>query len=158
LREVKNNEKQIAYSLLESGKATIFSGSEQIQLTNEDVKITCLPPEGTIFVEDEEKKISVLLSKERDEALIAEGVLRDIARRIQDARKRAGLNPPEIINQVVLAGLDDENKRLLENNLQELAKLVRAKTVTISEDLPPSSMQFDYDFEGCKLRIGIKKL
>lgn len=158
LREVKNNEKQIAYSLLESGKATIFSGSEQIQLTNEDVKITCLPPEGTVFVEDEEKKISVLLSKERDEALIAEGVLRDIARRIQDARKRAGLNPPEIINQVVLAGLDDENKRLLENNLQELAKLVRAKTVTISEDLPPSSMQFDYDFEGCKLRIGIKKL
>ncbi|MEM0161733.1 MAG: class I tRNA ligase family protein, partial [Thermoproteota archaeon] len=156
VKEVKNNEKQIAHSLLESGKATIFLNNMQIQLTNEDVKITYLPPDETVFVEDTEKKISVLLSKKRDETLLAEGILRDIARRIQDARKRAGLNPPEIIEQVVLVGLDDETRKLMHGNLQELAKLVRAKEVIISENLPPSSISFDYDFEGFKLRIGIK--
>lgn len=158
INEIKKNEKQVINALLKAGEAVIFLDGEQVKLTIEDVKIAYSPPEGTIFVEDEEKRICVLLLKERDEVLVTEGVLRDIARRVQDARKRAGLNPPEIISQVVISGLDDENKKVLKDNLQELAKLVRAKEVVIANDLPPSLLEFDYEFEGYTLRIGIKKL
>jgi len=78
-------------------------------------------------------ELHVLLDTHRDEALEGEGLMRDLARRVQALRKELGFMPTDILNAVHVAELDSKSVKLLEPHLTEMAELVRAKKVHVYE-------------------------
>ena len=82
-----------------------------------------------------EGDLMVSLDSERDAGLLGEGVMRDLARRVQALRKDLGFSPTDMLEAVHLAGLDDETKGLLEPLLGVMAGLVRARKVSLYRDM-----------------------
>jgi len=78
--------------------------------------------------------LRVLLDTERDAGLLGEGVMRDLARRVQALRKELGFVPTDVLGAVYLAGLDAETRRLVMPFLVEMAGLVRAGRVSVFGD------------------------
>jgi len=74
-------------------------------------------------------EIQVLLDISRDKKLLGEGVMRDLARRVQALRKELGFIPTDILKTVHFAELDQETIKLLESHLTEMTELVKAKKV-----------------------------
>jgi isoleucyl-tRNA synthetase len=81
-----------------------------------------------------EGDLTVLLDSKRDAGLLGEGVMRDLARRVQALRKDMGFSPTDMLEAVHLAGLDDETRDLLEPLLGVMASLVRAKNVSLYKE------------------------
>jgi hypothetical protein len=78
-------------------------------------------------------ELHVLVDTHRDEALEGEGLMRDLARRVQALRKELGFMPTDMLNAVHVAELDSKSIKLLEPYLTEMAELVRAKKVYVQE-------------------------
>src|SRR3989339_623368 len=76
-----------------------------------------------------EGELTVMISGQRDDSLLGEGIMRDFARRVQALRKELGYMPTDILDGVHIAELDEESARLLESHLDEMAALVRTKKV-----------------------------
>jgi isoleucyl-tRNA synthetase len=76
-----------------------------------------------------EENIQVFLDAHRDEALLGEGLMRDLARRVQSLRKELGYMPGDILEAIHIAELNDESIKLLKLYLKEMEELVRAKKI-----------------------------
>jgi isoleucyl-tRNA synthetase len=76
-----------------------------------------------------EDDIRVFLDVHRDESLLGEGLMRDLARRVQSLRKELGYVPTDVLEAVHIAELEDESIRLLKPYLKMMEELVRAKNV-----------------------------
>ncbi|MGC8999247.1 MAG: isoleucine--tRNA ligase [Candidatus Bathyarchaeia archaeon] len=108
------------------------------------------------WVEASEKGISVYLDVYRDEKLLGEGLMRDIARRVQSLRKELGYVPTDILNSVHIAGLDEESVRLLQSYLGEMAELVRAKKVHLNKSRDEVNAKWhEYPLDEKKIYIAI---
>jgi isoleucyl-tRNA synthetase len=99
-----------------------------------------------------ESGIHVLLDTHRGEALEGEGLMRDIARRVQALRKELGFMPTDILEAVHVAELDPESTKLLEPYLTEMAELVRAKKVYVHKE------RLDVKAEWHERRLDDKKI
>ncbi|MCL2135477.1 MAG: isoleucine--tRNA ligase [Candidatus Bathyarchaeota archaeon] len=102
------------------------------------VQYTTTPTLNCTDVEDwastQENDITVILSKQRDDTLIGEGIMRDLARRTQALRKELGFTPTDIIEAVYIAELDTESTQLLTPYLEEMAILVRTKKINLTNN------------------------
>jgi len=78
-----------------------------------------------------EDEITVWLDTVRDDSLEGEGLMRDLARRVQALRKELGFQPTDIVEAVHIAELEPKNVQLLEPYLTEMKELVRAKAVNV---------------------------
>ena len=93
--------------------------------------------------------LRVLLDTKRDSSLLGEGLMRDLARRVQALRKELGFMPTEVLEVVYLAGLDEEMFRLLEPFLSEMADLVRARTVRLVRNKNEVTAEWcEFSFDG----------
>ena len=81
------------------------------------------------WISTSEDDLFTFVNIKRDTALMGEGLMRDIARRVQSLRKDMGFVPTEFLNSVNIAELDSENKKLLLPYLDEMADLVRTRKV-----------------------------
>lgn len=86
---------------------------------------------GSEWVSAIESEISIVISGQRDEKLLGEGIMRDLARRVQALRKELGYLPSDVLDGVHIAGLDAESSKLVENYLIEMAELVRTRKVNL---------------------------
>ncbi|MEM2466244.1 MAG: class I tRNA ligase family protein, partial [Candidatus Bathyarchaeia archaeon] len=102
-----------------------------------------------------EKNVSVYLDIHRDEKLLGEGLMRDIARRVQSLRKELGYMPTDILNTVKIAGLDEESIKLLEPYLGEMSELVRAKRIQLHQSLEVVAEWHEYSLDEKKIYIAI---
>jgi len=92
--------------------------------------------------------LQALIDTHRDETLQGEGLMRDLARRVQALRKELGFTPTEILNAVYLAELDDERTKLLQPHLETLVELVRTRKIHLQEtrnDLEAEWHEFKLD-------------
>jgi isoleucyl-tRNA synthetase len=85
--------------------------------------------EGENWVSSQEDTLTVFVSKQRDDALLGEGIMRDLSRRVQALRKEMGFVPTDVLESAHVAELDAESITLLEPYLSEMAGLVRARKV-----------------------------
>jgi isoleucyl-tRNA synthetase len=76
-----------------------------------------------------EGDVTVCISGQRDDTLLGEGTMRDLARRVQALRKELGYMPTDILDAVHIADLEAESMALLKPYLEEMAGLVRTKKV-----------------------------
>ncbi|MCL5671890.1 MAG: class I tRNA ligase family protein [Thaumarchaeota archaeon] len=95
-------------------------------------ELTVTPAEG--FEVAEKGGVFVALPKVRDRKLVAEGLVRDLARRLQALRKEKGFVPTAMLRSASVAGLEPEDLEFVEPLKDELAYLVRAKRVSLSAE------------------------
>lgn len=124
--------------------------AEYCQETPEHVKT-----EAEKWASATEKGISVYLDTHRDEKLLGEGLMRDIARRVQSLRKELGYIPTDILNTVHIAELDEESIKLLQPYLDEMAELVRAQKVQLHKSREAKAEWHEYPLDEKKIYIAI---
>jgi isoleucyl-tRNA synthetase len=114
---------------------TMLKGVEELFLELSNVKTVEYAQKAPQYTSKEgwvsatEDNIQVFLDIHRDEALLGEGLMRDLARRVQSLRKELSYMPTDILEAVYIAELDDESIRLLKPYLKEMEALVRTKSV-----------------------------
>jgi isoleucyl-tRNA synthetase len=112
-----------------------LKGVEELFLELTNVKIAEFSDRTPAYASNEgwvsavEGDVQVFLDTQRDEKLLGEGLMRDLARRVQALRKELGYVPTDVLSDVFVAELDDENVRLLEPFKEEMQELVRATKV-----------------------------
>jgi isoleucyl-tRNA synthetase len=103
-----------------------------------------------------EGNMQVLVFTQRDEKLLGEGVMRDLARRVQALRKELGFSPTDVLAAVHLAELDAETTRLLEPYLTEMADLVRTRKVEVHTERDEVEAEWhEYAFDDKKVYVAI---
>jgi isoleucyl-tRNA synthetase len=111
---------------------------------------------GENWVSSQQDEITVFLSGQRDDKLLGEGIMRDLARRVQALRKEMGFVPTEILESVHIADLDAENMGLLEPYLEEMAGLVRARKVYLHSSYSEVQAEWrESELDGKKIHINI---
>lgn len=111
---------------------------------------------GENWVSSQEEDITVFVSGQRDDKLLGEGIMRDLARRVQALRKEMGFVPTEVLESVHIAELDAESMGLLEPYLDEMAALVRTRKVYLHAK--SSEVEADWhesELDGKKIFINI---
>jgi isoleucyl-tRNA synthetase len=102
--------------------------------------------------------VHVRLSTRRDEALVGEGVMRDLARRVQSLRKELGFSPTDVLETVRLAELDADTMKLLTPFLKEMAELVRAKKVEVQAKRSETQAEWhEYALDNTSMYVAIMK-
>ncbi len=92
-------------------------------------ELSAAPAEG--YEVAEKGGVFVALPKERDRKLVAEGLVRDLARRLQALRKERGFRPTALLRSASVSGLEDEDVEVLGPLRREIAFLVRVKEVEL---------------------------
>ena len=109
---------------------------------------------GENWVSASEGDLFVFISGQRDENLLGEGLMRDLARRVQALRKELGYVPTDVLDAVHIAELDEDSRELLEPFLEEMAELVRAQRVHLHVDRNEVKAEWnDSKLEGKKIYI-----
>ena len=89
---------------------------------------------GENWISASEDELSTFVNIKRDAALLGEGLMRDLARRVQSLRKDMGFVPTEFLDSVHIAELDNETTKLLVPFLDEMADLVRTRKVCLHDN------------------------
>jgi isoleucyl-tRNA synthetase len=84
---------------------------------------------GENWISASEEEVFVFINRDRDDVLLGEGLMRDLARRIQSLRKDMGYVPTEFLDSVHIAELNNDNVKLLVPYLDEMADLVRVRNI-----------------------------
>ncbi len=95
----------------------------------------------------------VFISTTRNQELMAKGLIKDLARRLQTLRKERGYNPTDILTKASILDLDSESLEMIKGNEKELAFLVRVKEVSFSESCKEYK---DDEIDGHKIRISVE--
>ena len=111
---------------------------------------------GEGWVSAVEGDLHVFLDGHRDEGLLGEGLMRDLARRIQALRKELGYMPTDVLETVHIAELEEESIRLLRPYLKEMQELVRTKNVQlIDKREEPKSKWHEYQLDDKRVYLTI---
>ncbi len=103
-----------------------------------------------------EGDLHILLETDRNEMLLGEGLMRDLARRVQALRKDLGFSPTDVLNCVYLSGLDSKNVNFLKPHLKTMADLVRSKEVIIKKTcIGVEATWHDFKLDSKKVNIAI---
>ncbi|MCX8183928.1 MAG: class I tRNA ligase family protein, partial [Crenarchaeota archaeon] len=138
------------------GRYVVEADGEAFKLTSEDLVFDNEPPANHVLATG--KPGYAILDIERTPELVAEGYMRDVARRIQAYRKELGLNPTDILSSVTVYGVGEEGYERLTPLLAELSSLVRARKVEVEKEAPGNREALkEYDIEGEKIYIRIVK-
>ena len=106
--------------------------SEEVEIVKEHLIITRDIPDK--YEESSFRNTFVYINKERDEALEAEGYAREVMRRTQRLRKKAGLQKKDEIKLFVK--LDEELENMLKPWTEQIKEKVGASVIKISQQEP----------------------
>ena len=111
---------------------------------------------GENWVSSQEDEITVFVSGQRDDSLLGEGIMRDLARRVQALRKEMGFMPTDVLDSAHIAELDAESIALLEPYLEEMAALVRTGKVYLHNKQSEVEAEWhESELDGKKIFINI---
>ena len=106
--------------------------SGEIEFSKDDVEFSYTGKTPYIMMESEQENVAVFIDTTRSSKLISIGLMKDIARNIQQLRKERGFVPTEILSYAHISNLDSDDILSLENYKNELAYYVRVKSVIIT--------------------------
>ena len=141
----------IINGLKEKNSYTFNIGENSIVLDKEDFIVDFEVNEKYQFAK--RQNLIVIISLERDDEMMAKGLIKDLARRIQTLRKERGYNPTDILSKASILDLDQDSLELIKEKTEEIAFLVRVKSV----DFTDSCKEYkEDDIDGLKIRIGVE--
>lgn len=151
----KINKLELLESLQSSGgKYLLLYEGAEIELSLSDLELSYDVSEG--YVMSERDNMIVFISTTRDKNLTTKGLLRDLARNLQQLRKERGYNPTDILSTAYIANLGDEEISILSSLREELMYLVRVKSVVLLKE-PIDKINYKViDLDGRKLKISVE--
>ena len=85
--------------------------------------------------------------------MMAKGLIKDLARRIQTLRKEKGYNPTDILERASILDLDQDSLNLIKDKTEDIAFLVRVKNVDFTESCKNYK---EDDIDGLKIKIAVE--
>ena len=147
----ETNKEEIITSLQKHGQYNYEIDGEKISLDKEDFIVDFDASEE--FAVSKRDNYIVFVSTSRNKEMMARGLIKDIARRLQTLRKERGYNPTDILSVASILDLDDESLEMIKEKSEELAFLVRVKQVNFTESCKEYK---DDDIDGQKIRISVE--
>ena len=141
----------IVEELLKNRTFSFDLGSTKIELDKDDFIVDFTEQEGHAMARRD--SLIVFISTSRNREMMARGLVRDIARRLQVLRKERGYNPTDVLDAAYILGLDDDSLTMVTEKQSDLAFLVRAKRVEFSDK---AKSYKDEDLDGQKIQISIE--
>ena len=146
-----------AYDILELPKG-IYKGNI---LITKPLTIISLDKEDFIVNFDSKENFAVakrdgfivFISTSRNKEMMAKGLVKDIARRLQTLRKERGYNPTDVLEVASILELDEESLEMIKEKNEELAFLVRVKKVNFEKSCKEYK---DDDIDGQKIKISVE--
>ncbi len=142
---------KIVLSLQKDGKYNFDIDGETISLDNEDFIVNSDANEN--FAMAKRDNYIVFISTSRNKEMMAKGLIKDIARRLQTLRKERGYNPTDVLDVASILDLDEESLEMIKEKTKDLAFLVRVKQVNFTESCKEYK---DDDIDGLKIRISVE--
>jgi len=147
----ETNKDEIISTLHKETKYDYKIDNEIISLDKEDFIIDFDASEG--YAVSKRDNYIVFISTSRNKEMMARGLIKDIARRLQTLRKERGYNPTDILNIASILDLDEESLEMIKEKSEDLAFLVRVKKVDFEESCKEYK---DDDIDGQKIRISVE--
>jgi isoleucyl-tRNA synthetase len=147
----ETNKEEIIVSLQKEGQYNYEIDGEKISLDKEDFIVDFDASEE--FAVSKRDNYVVFISTSRNKEMMARGLIKDVARRLQTLRKERGYNPTDILNVASILDLDDESLEMIKEKSEDLAFLVRVKQVNFTESCKEYK---DDDIDGQKIRISVE--
>ncbi|MGP8055978.1 MAG: class I tRNA ligase family protein [Nitrososphaerales archaeon] len=136
-----------AVAVYQSGRPVkVRTKSSEVEVPAAAYELEVMPHDG--YEVGESGGVFVAIYKERDDKLMAEGLVRDISRRIQALRKERGFVPTAMLGSAAIAGLEEEDLALLEPMIKEIAFLVRVRKVELLKDRSEGRKWSEADLDG----------
>ena len=142
---------KIISSLQKESKYNFEIDGETISLDGEDFIIDFDASEN--FAVAKRDNYIVLISTSRNKEMMARGLVKDIARRLQTLRKERGYTPTDVLDVASILGLDEESLEMIKEKSKELAFLVRVKQVNFTDSCKEYK---EDDIDGQKIRISVE--
>jgi len=142
---------EIIQGLEKDNSFTFNVNGTKISLGTDDFIIEFDVQEGFTF--SRRNNLIGIISTERNEELMAKGLIKDLARRLQALRKEKGYNPTDVLNTASILDLDEESLSMIKNKTEELSFLVRVKQVNFTQTCKKYK---DDDIDGQKIRISVE--
>ena len=142
---------EIISSLEKESKYDFDIDGEKISLDNEDFIIDFDASEN--FAIGKRDNYTVLISTSRNREMMARGLVKDIARRLQTLRKERGYTPTDVLEVASILELDEESLEMMKEKAKELAFLVRVKQVNFTESCKEYK---EDDIDGQKIKISVE--
>ncbi len=149
-------DKMSLLSSLRSGSYSLAydNGSKAVDLSPSDIEVAYKAAEG--YSSSERGDLVVFISTIRDKDLTAKGLLRDLARQLQQLRKERQYNPTDILNAAYVAGLDGEEIAALTAMKDELTYLVRIKNIALSIEPLDKVNYKSIEIDGREFKISVE--
>ncbi len=141
----------IVDGLLKKGAFTFDLGNTKIELERDDFVVDFAEQEGYAMARRD--SLVVFISTTRNREMMARGLVRDIARRLQVLRKERGYNPTDVLGSAYILGLDEDSLTMVKEKQSELAFLVRAMKIEFSDG---AKSYKDEELDGQKIQISIE--
>ena len=147
----ETNSEEIISSLQKDGKFDFDIDGETISLDSEDFVVDFDANEN--FAVSKRDNYIVFISTLRNKEMMAKGLVKDVARRLQTLRKERGYNPTDVLEIASILDLDKESLEMVKEKTKDLAFLVRVKQVNFTESCKEYK---DDDIDGQKIRISVE--
>ncbi|MGP8125109.1 MAG: class I tRNA ligase family protein [Nitrososphaerales archaeon] len=136
-----------AVAAYQSGRPVrVKAASGEVEVPAAAYELETLAREG--YEAGEKGGVFVAIYRERDDRLVAEGLVRDISRRLQALRKERGFVPTAMLGSAAVACLEEEDLALLEPMVKEIAFLVRVRKVELRKDRSEGRKWSEGDLDG----------
>jgi isoleucyl-tRNA synthetase len=145
---------KIIRSFQKSGSYLLAYNGKTVELSPSDVELAYKALEG--YSSSERDDLVVFISTTREKDLITKGLLRDLARQLQQLRKERQYNPTDTVNAAYVAGLDAEEISSLSAMKDELTYLVRVKSLELSKVAVINVSYKAVEIDGREFKIAVE--
>ncbi len=155
VEELQKRVEEVKEALEREGKYVVEVDGDKYEITPEMVEVKAVAAEGWLVKETKFGRVYLYTKVSEEE--IVEGLARDVVRRIQFMRKELDL-PLDAYIEVKVYGPEHEIEKI-KRKLDYIATETRAKKITFvkSPDEVDGDLVRDWDIEGSKYRIGVKR-
>ncbi|WP_299292155.1 isoleucine--tRNA ligase [Nitrosopumilus sp.] len=147
----ETDHEEIVTALQSNSKYDFDIDGEKISLDSEDFVVDFDAQEN--FAMSSRDNYTVFISTARNKEMMAKGLIKDVARRLQTLRKERGYNPTDVLEVASILDLDAESLEMIQEKSQDLAFLVRVKKVNFEQTCKEYK---DDDIDGQKIRISVE--
>ncbi|WP_222424802.1 class I tRNA ligase family protein [Candidatus Nitrosocosmicus arcticus] len=130
-----------------------YSRDKSIDLTITDMDFAFVP--ATDYVVGEKENVVLLLNTSRNEELITKGLVKDLARNIQQLRKELGYSPTQILDTAYISNFSPEVIAKLRDFGLDLQNLVRVRKIEFSEKTDEAKKSKKIELDGREISIYI---
>ena len=157
LRSFENaDQSKIIKTLISEGKCLIEYEGNDFEILKEDVELSYSPSPGYSMAESDTGDIIVLIETIRNNDLLTKGLVKDLARNIQQLRKEKGYLPTDVLSCAYVSNLNEDELTSLLEFKENLAYLVRVKSVKLSLRPNDDEKYKEVEIDGRKVLVSIE--